>query len=94
MRIILFIISFILLAEAGFDSIFSDKYNTVVLIAFEGATEEELPVEKDNLNSDKHFTEYFISNNNLYRDKKNYALLIKYNLPFVSHPIFSPPPEF
>jgi len=93
MRIILFIISFILLAEAGVDSIFNLKSNTEVFFALEGAAEEELPVEKDNSNSDKQFIEKYIYNNNYFRQKQNYALSVEYNLVFVSHPIFSPPPE-
>jgi hypothetical protein len=93
MRIILFIISFTLLAEAGVDTIFNKTGNALVYFALEGTAEEELPIEKDNLNPDKQFIEKYIYNNNYFRQKQNYALSIKYNLVFVSHPIFSPPPE-
>jgi hypothetical protein len=93
MRIILFIISFILLAEAGIYSNVHEKENVFIYLTAEGATEEELPVEKDNLNSDKQFAATFIFNNNYYTKNQNYALSVKYTLSIVYHPIFSPPPE-
>jgi hypothetical protein len=94
MRIILLFISFTLLAEAGVHSFVNEKENILIYLAAEGAAEEEeLPAEKDNLNPDKQYAGNDYYNKNYYMQKQNYALSVKYNLCFVFHPIFSPPPE-
>lgn len=80
-----------MLTEAGSAS-FHVKDQNLFAFALEGA-EEELPVEKDNLNSDKNFSNSFYSNYDYYRQMQNYSLAIKFYLPFISHTIFSPPPE-
>jgi hypothetical protein len=94
MRIVLFIISLILLAEAVSDSIHfgSDEFKHILFV-IEVAAEEEPVGERDSLNADKFCSQNLIYNTNIFNLKQFYPFYEKNNLPFDSHIIFSPPPE-
>ena len=81
-----------MLAEAGSAS-FKFKGNSFLVLAFNGAAEEEIPGEKDNLNTDKQFSDCYNSYYNFYMQIQNYSLAGNNNLPFIFQSVFSPPPN-